>query len=67
MIDFDALNVPEIVNNPPDRCYHCKKAIFERIIGAARVNDILNVCDGSNVDDVGDYRPGMKAGFSDEL
>ncbi|MBP5706353.1 MAG: ATP-dependent sacrificial sulfur transferase LarE [Spirochaetales bacterium] len=61
VIDFDALSVPEIVNNPPNRCYHCKKAIFERIIGVARVNDIINVCDGSNVDDVGDYRPGMKA------
>ena len=61
VIEFDALNEPVIVSNPPDRCYHCKKAIFERIIEAARQNGITHVCDGSNIDDVGDYRPGMRA------
>ena len=61
VIRFDALSVPAIVNNPPDRCYYCKRGEFERIIEAARENGINNVCDGSNTDDVGDYRPGMKA------
>ena len=61
VIEFDALNEPEIRSNPPDRCYHCKKAIFRRIIEAARENGITNVCDGSNIDDEGDYRPGMRA------
>ncbi|MBQ3456762.1 MAG: ATP-dependent sacrificial sulfur transferase LarE [Synergistaceae bacterium] len=47
--------------NPPDRCYICKRAIFTRIISAAHEHGIPNVIDGSNLDDLGDYRPGMKA------
>lgn len=47
--------------NPPNRCYICKRALFTRIINAARENGVSNVIDGSNLDDLGDYRPGMKA------
>lgn len=48
-------------DNPPDRCYICKKAIFSKIIDTATANGINHIADGSNVDDLGDYRPGMKA------
>lgn len=56
MAEIDGFNL-----NPPNRCYICKRAIFMRIISAARENGISNVIDGSNLDDLGDYRPGMKA------
>lgn len=56
MAEIDGFNL-----NPPNRCYICKRAIFTRIINAARENGISNVIDGSNLDDLGDYRPGMKA------
>lgn len=56
MAEIDGFNL-----NPPNRCYICKRAIFTRIISAARENGISNVIDGSNLDDLGDYRPGMKA------
>ena len=47
--------------NPPERCYHCKKLDFTRIRALARAEGFACVCDGSNVDDLGDYRPGRRA------
>jgi uncharacterized protein len=47
--------------NPPDRCYHCKKHVFSELKSIAEKNGIPWIADGSNVDDTGDYRPGMKA------
>lgn len=47
--------------NPPHRCYLCKKNLFTRIIEAAKEQGITYVLEGSNVDDLGDYRPGLKA------
>ncbi|MBR3278787.1 MAG: ATP-dependent sacrificial sulfur transferase LarE [Lachnospiraceae bacterium] len=61
VIDFDVFSVENFADNPPDRCYHCKRRIFEAVSGAARENGIQAVADGSNVDDTGDYRPGMRA------
>lgn len=53
--------IEEIKCNPKDRCYICKKNIFKEIINLAKVNGIQYVLDGSNFDDIKDYRPGMKA------
>jgi uncharacterized protein len=47
--------------NPPDRCYFCKLDIFGGVIDLARRRGLAAVCDGSNVDDAGAYRPGLKA------
>jgi len=47
--------------NPPDRCYHCKRKIFSRFQEIARTRGIPWVLDGTNADDAGDFRPGMKA------
>ncbi len=60
-IAFNELKVPEFATNVPDRCYHCKLAIFRTILGQAAQNDCKVVADGSNVDDQGDYRPGLRA------
>jgi len=50
-----------ITQNPPDRCYLCKKAIFQTIFSRARQIGITTVMEGSNKDDLTDYRPGMRA------
>jgi uncharacterized protein len=47
--------------NPPERCYHCKSKIFARFLEIARSRGICWVLDGTNADDAGDFRPGMKA------
>ena len=55
------LDIPEFRKNPTNRCYLCKSELFKKIISLAKENGIEYVCEGSNVDDMGDYRPGMKA------
>ena len=55
------LSVERVAENPPDRCYLCKKALFSRFLEEAAALGIPYVAEGSNLDDMGDYRPGMKA------
>jgi len=56
------LEIPEIVReNPPDRCYLCKGIIFQKIIEESNKYGFNNVADGTNIDDTGDYRPGLRA------
>ena len=61
VIDSEELAIPGFAENPPDRCYHCKKALFEKLLAFARANGLAAVLEGSNVDDDGDYRPGRRA------
>lgn len=49
------------VQNPPDRCYICKKIRFSALVELAQQKGYQWVVDGGNVDDLGDYRPGIKA------
>lgn len=61
VVDCDVFDSEQFENNPPDRCYYCKKMDFNAIQKAAEEYGITIVADGSNVDDTGDYRPGMRA------
>lgn len=58
---FDELSNSDFTNNSPDRCYYCKKAILEKMISLAELQDIKIILDGSNMDDDKDYRPGGRA------
>ncbi len=58
--DFDELEVPGFAENPPDRCYICKKTLFSNFLRLAAESG-AQLCEGSNMDDLGDYRPGLKA------
>lgn len=60
-IEFDELKIPGFKDNLPDRCYICKRELFKNFIDIARNQGLNYVVEGSNVDDTGDYRPGMKA------
>lgn len=48
-------------SNTPDRCYHCKKELFEKLRHLAETEGITAVIEGSNTDDLKDHRPGRKA------
>lgn len=61
ILPVDAFKVESFKNNSPDRCYHCKLAIFSEIKDIAKKKDCKVIFDGANVDDLGDYRPGMQA------
>lgn len=56
------ISFPEIIrHNPVERCYLCKKTLFTQIVDFAAKNKFENILDGSNADDTGEFRPGMKA------
>ena len=57
----EELEIKGFSKNPFDRCYHCKRELFKKVIATARKYGIKHVADGSNTDDTGDYRPGMRA------
>ena len=61
VIDSEELDIPGFAENPPDRCYHCKKELFSRLLAFAHANGLAAVLEGSNLDDDGDYRPGRRA------
>ena len=60
-LQADALAIPHVADNDPDRCYHCKTALFSKIVDIAKERGLPYVLDGANVDDASDYRPGTKA------
>lgn len=57
----EELEIEGFSKNPSNRCYFCKKELFSKIKELAAQNGILHVVDGTNIDDLGDYRPGMTA------
>lgn len=61
MVDFDVFVVEGFAQNPPDRCYHCKKALLQKLQTIAVEREIPYVIEASNVDDESDYRPGLRA------
>ena len=59
--ESEELEIEGFRQNPKNRCYLCKKELFEKILGIAADNQLAYVVEGSNMDDNGDYRPGMQA------
>lgn len=62
LIPTKELSRSEFSRNSPDRCYHCKSELFGRLAEIARERGLRWVLDGSNLDDLADYRPGRRAG-----
>ncbi|MDD6383010.1 ATP-dependent sacrificial sulfur transferase LarE [Mitsuokella jalaludinii] len=60
-VPFPILMVPHVRENPSDRCYYCKYALFSHMKELAEQHGLACVVDGSNLDDDGDYRPGHRA------
>lgn len=57
-----SMDIPVAVSsNPPDRCYLCKRQVMKAVTDAATEGGFEYVFDGTNTDDLGDYRPGLKA------
>lgn len=59
--EVSALAVPKVAANPPDRCYHCKSVLFGKLRDLAASCGFSTLADGGNVDDLGDFRPGLRA------
>lgn len=65
VIELDVLEVDKVRENSKDRCYYCKREIFSRLCKLSEELGYKTVIDGSNADDLKEYRPGLKA--KDEL
>lgn len=61
VVELDVLKVPEVKENPANRCYYCKNALFSALISRAKADGYDVVIDGTNSSDDASDRPGMKA------
>ena len=61
IVESEELDIDGFRQNPPNRCYLCKKELFTKILLIAEQHGISHVAEGSNMDDNGDYRPGLIA------
>ena len=61
IVKVSADDIDGFRDNPPNRCYICKKALFTKMGEIAKAEGIDYVAEGSNMDDLGDYRPGLQA------
>jgi len=61
VIEIDEFSNPDILKNPVDRCYLCKKMLFTELTEFAKNNAYKVIIDGTNADDHKEYRPGIKA------
>ncbi|MBI2471184.1 MAG: ATP-dependent sacrificial sulfur transferase LarE [Planctomycetes bacterium] len=60
-IDTSELGIKGFAENPPNRCYFCKSELFGKLREIAGEKGYKNVADGANLDDAGEYRPGLDA------
>lgn len=61
IIVSEELDIPGYSDNPPDRCYYCKNELFSKIKFIAEQEGFEVVFDGTNADELNDFRPGLKA------
>ena len=61
IIDSNEMSNPDFVANPPERCYYCKRELFSELKPIAKAEELKWIADGTNADDLSDFRPGRKA------
>ncbi|GHT31123.1 adenine nucleotide alpha hydrolase [Planctomycetales bacterium] len=61
VVESEELEIDGFSKNPANRCYLCKNELFTKIRTVASERNILHIIEGSNIDDNGDYRPGLQA------
>jgi len=61
LTEISELDNESFVANKPDRCYHCKKGLYTHLKRLAEEHRLPYILDGTNADDLGDYRPGLTA------
>ena len=61
LIETGELSDPRYASNPPDRCYFCKDTLYTQLHALADSEGIQWICNGANLDDDGDFRPGERA------
>jgi len=62
VVELNELEIMGFQNNPPERCYLCKSYRFEKLRNLANERGFRYIADGTTIDDLGEHRPGLKAG-----
>ena len=60
-LDYNELENEEFTKNDSNRCFHCRMELGNRLIQLAKEYDVDVIVDGTNIDDLGEYRPGINA------
>ena len=61
VIKTEEMSNPDYRSNPVNRCYHCKTELYSRLKNVAQQENIFHILNGTNTDDLGDYRPGLES------
>ena len=61
LVNYNELENENFVQNDKTRCFHCRTELAEHLIDLAQKNNISTIVDGTNISDLGDYRPGIQA------
>ncbi|MFQ5476516.1 MAG: ATP-dependent sacrificial sulfur transferase LarE [Nitrosopumilus sp.] len=61
LLDYDELENEEFTKNDSNRCFHCRLELGDHLIELAKKHNVQVIVDGTNLDDLGDYRPGIEA------
>ncbi|MDH3361063.1 MAG: ATP-dependent sacrificial sulfur transferase LarE [Nitrosopumilus sp.] len=61
LLDYDELKNEDFAKNDLKRCFHCRLELGDHLIKLAKENNVEIIVDGTNIDDLGDYRPGIEA------
>jgi uncharacterized protein len=61
LLDYNELENPEFVRNDSNRCFHCRQELGTRLVNLSYKKNVDYIVDGTNLDDLGDYRPGIEA------
>jgi len=61
ILDYSELENEDFVKNDSDRCFHCRMELGDHLIKLSKNHDVKIIVDGTNLDDLGDYRPGIQA------
>ena len=60
-LDYNELENPEFTKNDSTRCFHCRLELGDHLLELAKKHDVSIIVDGTNIDDLGDFRPGIEA------
>lgn len=61
LLDYSELDNDDFTKNDSNRCFHCRMELGDHLIKLAKENNVKVIVDGTNIDDLGDYRPGIEA------
>ena len=61
LLDYDELDNPDFTKNDSTRCFHCRLELGDHLLELAKKHDVSIIVDGTNLDDLGDFRPGIEA------